>query len=1823
MEPRLKPLQPASFEISQSLRALEQPAPSDHFLTLARWAQKRGHANTLKNLLAAAQVNSLNLVGVPLHFICRPSVSSLLQGWAEFDQCAEDLFTLTESLRAEPLPLSHFPTLPSSKPMGDQFRGTTREHRVTMMLGSYVPGTKPSFMGWFDALRIWVFIQSYNRQTQFKTCDQFVDRVADHIRLSADNSPERLELIAKLSAPVGSVDSISEGLLRSIKWVKETGQPDVQDLMDDLIRLAHGDVSPYTNEGARESLFDGLAYYGATDSNGAKPPADFTFSSIEPDDDDETGLSQLSGTRIFTLDVPGRATNQERLLSGQGILLRTAEGLQFLPWSAQKPSPLEREALWEALHTWANSDEPRIQTLAWMTWVAVLSSRSLRLTPDIEVSDSTVDEWRISSDLSRLHRLPPRRTIHWSAKDTPPGWIQDLQPDIRVDISRLSIDRDHTEKIQKLSDLWQRVSPHETAESLFNSLCAKSEELRRLKSGLLSEILPQAIFENCNDGVLAQLVSMRKRTGLGGNSAYASFSGSVVTKNFTASFPNFSIAGGENSNAAGSELAPLDEALSIQIQAAWNKLNDLSNQPENWIHFHNCITTYVVTALLAATGARPVSDPFQSPQHIDWVTTRIFLSDKTSIEGLGRLVPLPRRALGLCLAYLNYLFHLADAVKNLTPALATEILLLANRQESKHLPFFFYLRPKPVLSWASVTERSLREVGLLEWPLPLNLFRHRLSLRSREAGLDPELIDSILGHSDSGVQTHGDESPRIWLNDMVTVQPILESAYAALGFSETLPMLPPNLPVDKLRVNIAEMFPQNKTFGSVARAKARKASLRNSLLEAKRIIRAVMRGVGSKGMQQTDWDQLAIKLTTLDGARLHPYAEQRYGLLDRWQSMQVSRKKIHIRKAFVLDKQARPIFSDQCIGVQQTVAQYCEWLELVIARTPRSKLSMRHRLALAAYDLLLNCRISSMSILMDVIAIKNVRLVQFDGKAYLEHHPLLDKFPQAPVRRFRVSRRAFNWITDARTSKYSVDVTNLPLPESWVSDIPHRDIFNPKNLSQHYRQLRSYVEQCNYIDRPGLICGYLSGRVIFTALPHDAWLLQNGLIRTSKLGTENGDQGAETNDDPTADADSVHGKKPFAKFVSCSSDIRLEAATQVHAAFNEEIRKYIDGPNSNAKNDNKGNKGENDTPDDQNKPGPEDISKINNARRDLRRDLTGILEKHTPKLSSATWMLFQWIIALSNKKRSANEFYSPRTLQRYLSSIGQRLIGVGYDFDLRSADAEETTDFYVQVLDNNREIDLHYVGERLQQFHVFLQQEFSLEEPMWDEIDVGNPMPHGSPGTLGLFQYLNALECICFEAHSAPHINLARAVLLLLAFRFGLRGDDSHGLLLSDIWDYQGMIVIAVRPNQLRSLKRRKSGRRLIPLLETLTDLERQIFDQFLIFARTYAKEHINTPVFTADATGSRFDLANLRTNVNDILKLVCKDQNVTLHKARHAYANRVCALVMQRELDANVNQQLSDNAQHVRILLLQTTHSTRRAPWALCRLLGHSRPSVSFKSYVHEVSVWSDSWNSSVLDRLDLQHSPAEGDAVASLDRSATSPWEPLRLQMPITMAKGHWNLAKSIEYLDLIRSGASPGAAKRAISIHPVLASNIDKAIAKATDTISARAVTKEGDQFINVLFQIGDQEWRGIVSLGKESSQVPTAPLFDPATAMEEGLSLVSANRQILAWQQKHFAWLNLFIQRFPALADCVALNDSTGKHETVQSWIETHNLVPLRSNSLNRTRPDLPVAGDPPNPVRPRCALQIKSDSKGPVISSYGLVALWVVFICCDTAHDLDW
>lgn len=1267
-----------------------------------------------------------------------------------------------------------------------------------------------------------------------------------------------------------------------------------------------------------------------------------------------------------------------------------------------------------------------------------------------------------------------------------------------------------------------------------------------------------------------------------------------------------------DANSAGSELNPLDNSLRDQIFHAQGVLETLSRSPDDWLEFHNALTTYVVMAILAATGARPVNDPFESPLQFDWDSCRIFLSDKTSVRGLGRLLPVPPALIELLsTCYLPHLQQLSSALAPMASALAKEIGLLSERKESKHLPFFFLLRSAPCLSWASVTERSLENSELFRWPLPANLMRHRLSTRLREMGCDAEIIDAILGHAEHGVLTHGDESPRCWSTDMREVAPALNRAYSQLGFATSVAR-PKTFQCGGIAVDAEQLLPRQRAFGGAARERARIEVRKKGVEGARTVIRKALTGRAPQDLTAKEWDDLAIKLLTIDGKRPHPQRNVRYELLQRWQTQALRRSELNIQRSFVLDQPTHHIFTIQSIGVQSHLCDLEAWLDATVARHPPSKLGVRQKLVLATLELLITCRLSAVNVLLDILRACNYRVVHWQNKFYLEHHRLLDNFPQAPVSRYRVTRRCACWLDSVQGNSNKVDAAKFALPESWTALLPSSlrgEI--PATAGNFVVWLSSVVGQANQIDRPGLVAGYLSGRLACSALPHqDAFLSQSLILAQDPPTNSAAPQLYEE------DLEQVN--VPLPKWARCSDSERLSASQAVIKAFRENLAKYCKEQLSGVPVQVRQHSAKL-VKDPESAPiSSKDIA----SRRDLVNALKKELSLHENHLSSAIWGLCSWVIALTGQRRQKDSPYAISSVLRYLSALGQRFIEVGSDFDLLNADSDDITDFYDQVLELNRELDLQYVVARLMSLHGFLRRQFAVQDPQWDELDSGSEVPAGSPGTLWPRQYLNALQLLSHLPDLSEHECLACANLLLLAFRFGLRVNDSVGLMLSDVFTQFGVTVVHVHPNRLRSLKRRRSGNRLVPLVEEMTSEERAVFQQFLEFSRALSsgsQSPKDFPLFAKASDGTCFDQVFLRNNVNAILKEVCSNPGMSIHKGRHAFANRMAEYLMAASLDAAISERDNDGrgslSKNACMLLLGTLRSTRRAPWAVSRMLGHWRPRTSFKSYIHHLPEWADTWAAERIDALDRGSAAdaAMPSSLRNLDALPCRQWQAIAVSVQSKLPDAAWSIWTAVEYLDLIRGGASSHCA-RAKRVPQALVDLLGICIETTTDRIRERA-NRPGDlEMGSLLQQIGNAEWNVIMAacskdafaLDRVSSQVNR----DAALAR---IKQVSPNRQILLWEKAHFKQTRDFLNLFGIDGHSVRLDNSRARHATIDSWLSEFNLARYVSAEQSGTRPDLAYVGDPPQPLSTRCALITKQGATFPH-SGYGLTFLWLLHSC---------
>jgi hypothetical protein len=138
----------------------------------------------------------------------------------------------------------------------------------------------------------------------------------------------------------------------------------------------------------------------------------------------------------------------------------------------------------------------------------------------------------------------------------------------------------------------------------------------------------------------------------------------------------------------------------------------------------------LVIKLFAATGARPVSDPFESPLHFDLGDHRVYVADKLVVgaEG-GRLLPIPKSLSVEIERYFGYLEKLGQLLR---PPNQPFLLRFLGCTNPGPLPtsLFFYLGKE---GWESVSEEGLRRsLGSGAFPAPINVFRHRLPVALQE-----------------------------------------------------------------------------------------------------------------------------------------------------------------------------------------------------------------------------------------------------------------------------------------------------------------------------------------------------------------------------------------------------------------------------------------------------------------------------------------------------------------------------------------------------------------------------------------------------------------------------------------------------------------------------------------------------------------------------------------------------------------------------------------------------------------------------------------------------------------------------------------------------------------------------------------------------------------------------------------------------------------------------------------------------------------------------------------------------------------------------------
>ncbi len=1293
----------------------------------------------------------------------------ILDSWSYSNPAAESLLRVGQIL-ARSQTLQDLPAQPPDRGASRILRGSLDNAYVLGALINYLPGRSPGEDHSLHVLKLWLLAHAVERAGRGVLLDAQLKIACDALRLASERDAVRLDFFALLQPGGRSLESVNRAIRARIHRERAASRLPrrlwkLSELAAALERVARHEDNPIPSRGDWSALVPDLQSAWSV-TTGTPAPADRAFvpspadeetneTQLFPADEERAGASSLAGVP----QEPDLPPSQSARLAN-AILLQSRAGLHHLPWSALRPSPLEIDAIRNWLAPATESEDPQERLVAALTWVALATGRSLHRTVAIGISATAGPDWTFHRQTFALVRIPARRKPGWQpATERELAWVTTPAPVFRLQL---------LEAVAATFRGCLAINPHASSfGALWNQDWGRSPEAAlldvlqriapRVTPGLLGESFPQQVFLQTGDAVLARLLSSHPQSGLPAAAAYPRWTCAQVAQHLQGSPESFESTSG-SANCLGSLLDTVDTLLVAAVAQAGARLDALATS-SSLRAFHNAFVAFHVVALWAGTGVRPLRDPFESIGQFDPDAGFVFVDDKhTAGARTGRLVPLVAAATEfLSTAYPAYLRQIASLLEAHDPALAAEIRLLADGRPTGRLPHFFLLGEAPGSTWQSVSPAAIERLGLFDWPLPQNLFRHRLATRLRERGLDPEIIDGLFGHAEAGTATYGDASFRVWHADMKLALAALEEVFRELGFGRLGRWQPHAGLVPDIAAHARSA--SGALFGAKAREERRKERRRALIGEAATTIRDFLEKK-ERELHELDAsavDELARKLLFNAAGMPDPGGPLRYAFLLRalerlWRK---HGRRVRMKRRYVSLEADRSPFSADAPGATGALVRLRERLLHPLPNPNGGRERTADRATRAAFVLSVELGIADARLLKDVLLRRNIRLAALGEQCWLEHAPNLDADdPDAAVRCFPLNDRAaliLDALLDAKGSQGLLEETVAPRWADLLAVLQEGEWLGPRpTLGALVAALCRVVDQANVISRPGVIAGYLAGRVESYGL---RWRDRLRLARGRPAAIAPREPEANTGPDLHAGAASLRAPATF------DDGVMQEHARSFFADLRAELAKEM--------------------------PQGLSVSLSAEQRLTLKGRLDEVIARKGSRVGPAVRDLGRWISWLS-ANRHAKTLLAPNSLLRYLSALSPAFEDVGATLDLVALDEDAITEFYQSVIDARDLADEEYAYAALRWFHDWLKRSEPIEDPDWSEIHAASG-PSVAPAFIVEEDYLRAVGDLLARKDSDPRERLGPALLVMLCHRFALRGADAYGLARSDCLVLRGL----------------------------------------------------------------------------------------------------------------------------------------------------------------------------------------------------------------------------------------------------------------------------------------------------------------------------------------------------------------------------------------------------------------------------------------------------
>lgn len=1693
----------------------------------AIWAKQNKIEVEFSILLSLARLDRENSLGTFLDFLNSGSTRDLLSSWGSGSLASQQLSRISWSLAKDPSIFDHKGNdslIGTKAPAAALFPRELKSCYVAAAIA--VAATRSQLNTWRPLLLTWYLVHAYDRASQGNVSDRNLRKVARGIysvdKLGTSYKPLFLALAEELGAAIEfatvnlSIEASAERLRRSKAFQLNESE---REMLRAVVRVASYEhakdadipapgfiLQPVPTPAVTARYIPDLAF----ENDGE--PAFMTVAAsqvavLRPESEDD-------GTTLEFSVKPSSSLAQQQSL-GRSIQLLSAEQRQLLPWSWLTPNPYEAEEMLRWVEEGLDSPDHRHAIFCGLVLLGCRTGRSLKRVLELSISEELGREWCISPARQSLRRTPPERENGWAPR-TPEAasWVgayaQWQEMRLPTPIQEWIKQREKSCLPANLQGLWADISSTGCAEYFANTL---GKEFPRIRSAMIGGMQSQSLYKQSADDAFVRLFTSTPNTGLPASCAYANWQSNALPEGVQTDQR-----GDGAVIALGSRLDPIEELLASAINKAAATLIE-TRKSGTPIEFHNRFVGYYVLQLLAATGARPVTDPFESVRHIDLEQKHIYIDDKASGEARqGRLVPVPVKLIDeLQGEYRRHLEMLARMLAGVHPALATEISQLAAGRSSDRLPQFFFLEIRnetPV--WLSVSESSLENIGIVEWPLPMNLFRQRLSKKLRQKGLNPEIIDGLMGHGETHGLSYGDYSCRVWEQDMAIARPLLQECFDALGFRpvsswDEVPQYPSGMEA-KLAMN-------ERLFGHAARAKARSKTRRNAFRIARSRIVGYLQGreLGSLGEEQLY--ELSKRLLLNEKGIPTPTGHHQYDYLllkiRQWERRH--HKRIKLKRRFMREPTEHSPFNGFAIGANKRVTEMLGALrkeDLDRRTTKRGQLEAGVHAALL---LALEHRISDTRLLQDVIVNRNIRCIRLDGTAYLEHGYFEKNSSLVPVRRIALSTRCAHMLSIAAIQSGRLPKLGSALPKAFlpIASLAALDATSaPKTVDELIHAVVRWVDQWNALTLQGIKAGVLSGRIPSYS---ETW---SDLLKIRK-GVRPTIQGPDIAKVQPATVEHLLSRGASVEIEADDEALesRLIGRQEAAREFFGAIRRILAGDLSASA----------DT-----EPLALPSSENGVTRERMGRAVLRLIKRREKMLSTAVVLLGEWIAHLLIDKENQQRAVS---IMRYLGALSPAFEQVAYDADLLNMDEEEITDLYISIMDVSRVEYKQYVDDRLVMFHRWAEYSaYALPSPDWSEVPGIPPRESISAGVVAEHEYLDALRILeSSRKKSDGNHALDACFLLICGYRFGLRKSEAWGLTRGDWVSYGEQVIVLVRSNRYRSLKRPWS-RRQVPLLSEMTEFERSIVNRYL--AQSESVHGVRTDMaILADSQGVLPSNKQAAALANIVLKQITGHPKLSLHHLRHSFANRTALALLNCDIGwSDALGWGKDNRQKIRQLLLGTEKGQRRTTWALARLLGHMGGRTTFRSYLH--FMWE--WHGSSSEGRQEQNEHSNFISLDELPEHRPPNTELLVLKKPVERLLTY---TTALQFLRLLSRGREVEDAAGQLELDRKQCEKLAE-IVQALGSRMLLSKTTRDDRSnphpYDFLRRINEGAWRRLLAYDPPKALQGEVPPNAPQLLLE----MVGNARQLVMWNQDTFSLGRVLLTAL-GLAnhrqECVSTND----------------------------------------------------------------------------------